>query len=60
MNIHVTQPRRMPCSLIYSRIQKIYEGDIVGWQVSGDGKNINAPLLYLTDGLLRENLIAMK
>jgi hypothetical protein len=48
----------MPCSAIYSRIKKIFEGDIVGWRVSGDGKNINDPLLYLTDSLLREILIS--
>ncbi|CAF2546861.1 unnamed protein product [Rotaria sp. Silwood2] len=60
----VTQPRRLPCSLICDRVNKTMTTDtsinaekLAGWAVSGDERNSRAKILYLTDGLLKERLL---
>ena len=58
----VTQPRRLPCTAICDRVNKTMlshpkEPKLAGWAVSGDERNVNAPILYLTDGLLKERLL---
>ncbi|CAF1264703.1 unnamed protein product [Rotaria sordida] len=62
--IFVTQPRRLPCSLICDRVNKTMTTDtnpnkenLAGWAVSGDKHNSRAKILYLTDGLLKEYLL---
>ena len=60
----VTQPRRLPCTMIAKRVNETVDLDtaktgqkIAGWAVSGDEENANAKILYLTDGLLKESLL---
>ncbi|CAF0999798.1 unnamed protein product [Didymodactylos carnosus] len=55
--IIVTQPRRLPCNLISQRVNTMIDSDISGWAVSGAEKNVQAKILYLTDGLLKERLL---
>ena len=62
--IIVTQPRRLPCTLICDRVNATmtpvadpYSAKIAGWAVSGAESNQNAKILYLTDGLLKERLL---
>ena len=62
--ILVTQPRRLPCKMISERVNNTIETDtgstsyqLSGWAVSGDGYNRNGKILYLTDGLLKEQLL---
>lgn len=61
-NVLVTQPRRLPCTAISQRVNEtmVHPGDsykIAGWAVSGDSRNRNAQIKYLTDGLLKESLL---
>ena len=58
----VTQPRRLPCSSICKRVNETMmtnktETKLAGWAVSGVECNTQAPILYLTDGLLKERLL---
>ncbi|UJR34537.1 hypothetical protein I4U23_027314 [Adineta vaga] len=60
----VTQPRRLPCQLICKRVNETMLLDkgslpkkLAGWIVSGDKKNSQGKVLYLTDGLLKERLL---
>lgn len=55
--IFVTQPRRLACNSISSRVNETV-GEISGWAVSGArSKNEeNTSIVYLTDGLLKEYL----
>jgi HrpA-like RNA helicase len=56
--IFVTQPRRLPCNLLSARVNSCIT-PISGWAVSGS-RSVNAthsPILYLTDGLLKEYLL---
>ncbi len=56
--IFVTQPRRLPCNLLSSRVNSCI-APISGWAVSGS-RSVNAthsPILYCTDGLLKEYLL---
>ena len=60
----VTQPRRLPCTLISQRVNETMTTDsnphaekLAGWAVSGDERNPRAKILYLTDGLLKERLL---
>lgn len=56
--IFVTQPRRLPCNLLSTRVNSCITS-ISGWAVSGS-RSVNAthsPILYLTDGLLKEYLL---
>ncbi len=55
--IIVTQPRRLPCSLISDRVNSMVNDDISGWAVSGTEHNVQAKILYVTDGLLKERLM---
>jgi len=62
--IIVTQPRRLPCKMISKRVNDTIETDIdnvsnqlSGWAVSGEKHNQNGKILYLTDGLLKEQLL---
>ncbi|CAF0772628.1 unnamed protein product [Didymodactylos carnosus] len=61
-SVIVTQPRRLPCNTICDRVNETMianrqsEQALAGWAVSGAEKNVNAPILYLTDGLLKERL----
>ena len=55
--IIVTQPRRLPCTLISQRVNSMVNDTISGWAVSGAESNVKAQVLYLTDGLLRERLL---
>ena len=60
----VTQPRRFPCTSVSNRVNDTIKTDIsdtseqlAGWAISGEESNPTAPILYLTDGLLKENLL---
>ncbi|CAF0898682.1 unnamed protein product [Adineta steineri] len=62
--VMVTQPRRLPCKLISQRVNETMTSDtnpksdkIAGWAISGEESNPRAPILYLTDGLLKERLL---
>ncbi|CAF3996940.1 unnamed protein product [Rotaria sordida] len=56
--IFVTQPRRLPCNLLSSRVNSCITS-ISGWAVSGSRSTsaTHSPILYLTDGLLKEYLL---
>ncbi|CAF4306111.1 unnamed protein product [Rotaria sp. Silwood2] len=58
----VTQPRRLPCTAICNRVNETMttnknEFKLAGWAVSGAECDVNARILYLTDGLLKERLL---
>ncbi|CAF1154501.1 unnamed protein product [Didymodactylos carnosus] len=60
----VTQPRRLPCTLISKRVNETMRTEtgslsekLAGWAVSGAQGNPKAKILYLTDGLLKERLL---
>ncbi|CAF4081434.1 unnamed protein product [Adineta steineri] len=60
----VTQPRRYPCTSVSDRVNNTIKTDInsvskelAGWAISGEESNPNAPIVYVTDGLLRESLL---
>ena len=58
----VTQPRRLPCTAICERVNQTMmtnknESTVAGWAVSGAECDVKAPILYLTDGLLKERLL---
>ena len=58
----VTQPRRLPCTSICERVNRTMTSNeeaerIAGWAVSGAESDGNSQILYLTDGLLREQLM---
>ena len=60
----ITQPRRFPCTSVANRVNETIMTDIngasehiAGWAISGEESNQNAPILYLTDGLLKESLL---
>ncbi|CAF1050566.1 unnamed protein product [Rotaria sp. Silwood1] len=62
--IIVTQPRRLPCTLICQRVNETmttvtdpFSEKLAGWAVSGAEKNPRAKVLYVTDGLLKERLL---
>lgn len=55
-SIVVTQPRRLPCTLISKRVEETFGEGISGWAVSGKEENSTNPVLYVTDGLLKEKL----
>ncbi len=55
--IIVTQPRRLPCTSISQRVNSMVNDDISGWAVSGNEENVQAKILYVTDGLLKERLL---
>ncbi|CAF4247674.1 unnamed protein product, partial [Rotaria magnacalcarata] len=54
--ILVTQPRRLPCNLLAERVNtSMKSSTLSGWAVSGARSSnfSSAPILYLTDGLLK-------
>ncbi|CAF1135910.1 unnamed protein product [Didymodactylos carnosus] len=59
----VVQPRRLACVMLGDRVNKTMvmangnEPQLVGWIVSGAQQNINAPILYITDGIMKERLL---
>jgi HrpA-like RNA helicase len=55
--IIVTQPRRLPCTLISERVNSMVNDNISGWAVSGAEEHVQAKILYVTDGLLKERLM---
>ncbi|CAF1071647.1 unnamed protein product [Rotaria sp. Silwood1] len=62
--IIVTQPRRLPCTLICQRVNETMTSvkdpfleKLAGWAVSGAERNPRAKILYVTDGLLKECLL---
>ncbi|CAF1456975.1 unnamed protein product [Adineta steineri] len=60
--VMVTQPRRLPCTAICERVNSTMTSNeevecIAGWSVSGAESDVESPILYLTDGLLREQLL---
>ena len=56
--IFVTQPRRLPCNLLSARVNSSI-APITGWTVSGSrsANYTHCPILYCTDGLLKEYLL---
>ena len=52
--IAVTQPRRLPCRNVCNRVLDTFSHKMAGWAVSGDAFHPERPIIYLTDGLLRE------
>ena len=55
-HIMVTQPRRLPCQRIFQRISDTYGNGIVGYRIAGESRNESNDLIYITDGLLKENM----
>lgn len=60
--VMVTQPRRLPCISICERVNSTMTSNeeaerIAGWSVSGAESDVQSPILYLTDGLLKEQLL---
>ncbi|CAF4048838.1 unnamed protein product [Rotaria sp. Silwood2] len=62
--IIVTQPRRLPCTLICQRVNETmtsvkdpFSEKLAGWAVSGAERNPRAKILYVTNGLLKERLL---
>ena len=53
----VTQPRRLPCSMISERVNSTVYSDLSGWAISGAESNAKAKIVFLTDGLLKEFLL---
>ena len=53
----VTQPRRLPCNMISERVNSIIYSDLSGWAVSGAEANVNAKIVFVTDGLFKERLL---
>ena len=54
--VFVTQPRRMACRGIYNRVSTTFGSHFVGYSYAGESKNKEAPLQYITDGLLKQLL----
>ncbi|CAF4107241.1 unnamed protein product [Rotaria magnacalcarata] len=56
--ILVTQPRRLACNLLSTRVNDKVKKRISGWAVAGvrSKKDSNTQIIYLTDGLLRTEL----
>ena len=55
----VTQPRRFPCQSLFGYVEKTFGQSLCGWKVAGAEHQASNPLVYVTDGLLREQLIAL-
>lgn len=58
--ILITQPRRLPCTLLSQRVNSSMDSSrLSGWTVSGacSRNAFCASILYLTDGLLKEYLL---
>ncbi|CAF1054960.1 unnamed protein product [Didymodactylos carnosus] len=59
----IVQPRRLACVMLCDRVNKTMvmangnEPKLAGWIVSGAQQNINAPILYITDGIMKERLL---
>ena len=51
--IAVTQPRRFAAESIQDAICKLHGDTICGFRMAGRSKNPHAPIVYITDGLLR-------
>ncbi|CAM4832427.1 unnamed protein product, partial [Rotaria magnacalcarata] len=65
VKVVVTQPRRLPCTSICRRVNETMlvnrsESKLAGWAVSGDQRDIDARIIYLTDGLLKKRLLNYK
>ncbi|CAF4999182.1 unnamed protein product, partial [Rotaria magnacalcarata] len=56
--ILVTQPRRLACNLLSTRVNDKVKKRISGWAVAGarSKNDSNTQIIYLTDGLLRTEL----
>lgn len=54
--IAVTQPRRFAAQSIYNTICHYHGPSIVGYAMAGKSVNPMAPIVYITDGLLRTQL----
>ena len=52
----VTQPRRLPCREVCRRVSSIYGDRIAGYEMAGASSNLDAPIVFVTDGLLRARL----
>jgi hypothetical protein len=53
IRVAVTQPRRFAAESIFKMITTTYGESICGYQMAGRAQNPNAPIVYITDGLLR-------
>lgn len=51
--IAVTQPRRLAVQSIHSKIQELHGPNICGYAMAGEKHNLKAPVVYITDGLVR-------
>jgi hypothetical protein len=54
--VAVTQPRRFAAQSIYQTISHYHGPSIVGFAMAGESVNPMAPIVYITDGLLRTQL----
>jgi hypothetical protein len=54
--VAVTQPRRFAAQSIYQTISHYHGHSIVGFAMAGESVNPMAPIVYITDGLLRTQL----
>jgi len=57
--ICVTQPRRLPCTLIAHHVADVFGGAVSGWEVSGAMEDPHNPVIYLTDGLLKVRQVTL-
>lgn len=54
--VAVTQPRRFAAFSIYETIAKYHGKSVVGYAMAGESVNPMAPIVYITDGLLRTQM----
>jgi hypothetical protein len=56
--IAVTQPRRLPCRSIAKRVDNTFSVPLCGWMMANESVHNDRPIIYVTEGLLREWLQA--
>lgn len=56
--VAVTQPRRLPCRSVGQRVLNTFQTPLCGWVMAGESYEAKRPIIYVTDGLLREWLQA--
>lgn len=57
VKIYVTQPRRLPCKMVFKRVCETFDNTITGFITSDNKSNPSADIIYITDGLFKEILL---
>ena len=60
LRIAVTQPRRLAVHGVHQKIEELYGEGICGYSMAGESVNAKAPIVYITDGLLRRQIKPIK